>query len=92
MKVNTSVLKNMLNMVSGCKPSKVLEITNYYELDFSIEGLSLRATDGINFITVDSTIHCDEDMTVIVKADQFSKLINKTTKDMVSLKLTDNYL
>ena len=52
MKVNTSILKNMLSSVSGCKPSKILEITNYYELDFSVDGLSLRATDGINFITV----------------------------------------
>lgn len=92
MKVNTSILKDMLRAVSGCKPSKILEITNYYELDFSVEGLSLRATDGINFITINYPEQCEEEMTVIVKADQFSKLINKTTKDTVTLKLTDNYL
>ena len=92
MKVNTSILKDMLKGVSGCKPSKLLEITNYYELDFSVEGLSLRATDGINFITINYPTECDEKMNVIVKADQFSKLINKTTKDTVALKLTDNYL
>ncbi len=92
MKVNTSILKNMLSAVSSCKPSKILEITNYYELDFSVDGLSLRATDGINFITVNYPTQCEEEMNVIVKADQFSKLINKTTKDTVGLKLTDNYL
>lgn len=92
MKVNTSILKDMLKAISGCKPSKILEITNYYELDFSVEGLSLRATDGINFITINYPTECEEDMTVIVKADQFSKLINKTTKDTVALNLTDNYL
>ena len=31
MKVNTSILKDMLKAVGGCKPSKILEITNYYE-------------------------------------------------------------
>ena len=92
MKVNTSILKDMLSKVNGCKPNKILEITNYYELDFKKEGLSLRATDGINFITVNHSTECEEEMTVIVKADQFSKLINKTTKDTVTLKLTDNYL
>ena len=92
MKVNTSILKDMLRAVNGCKPSKLLEITNYYELDFSVEGLSLRATDGINFITINYPTECDEKMTAIVKADQFSKLINKTTKDTVSLNLTDSYL
>ncbi len=92
MKVNTSILKDMLRAVNGCKPSKLLEITNYYELDFSVEGLSLRATDGINFITINYPTECEDKMTAIVKADQFSKLINKTTKDTVTLNLTDSYL
>ena len=92
MKLNTGILKNMLSAASRCKPSKLLEITNYYELDFSVEGISLRATDGVNFITINHPTKCDEDMSVIVKADQFSKLINKTTKDTVGLKLMDNYL
>ena len=92
MKLDTSVLKNMLSAASRCKPSKLLEITNYYELDFSVEGISLRATDGVNFITINHPMKCDEQMSVIVKADQFSKLINKTTKDTVGLKLMDKYL
>ena len=92
MKVNTSILKNMLSATSRCKPSKLLEITNYYELDFSVEGISLRATDGVKFITINHPTKCDDQMSVIVKADQFSKLINKTTKDTVGLKLMDNYL
>lgn len=92
MKVKTSILKDMLRAANGVKPSKLLEITNYYELDFSVEGLSLRATDGINFITINYPEQCEEELTAIVKADQFSKLINKTTKDTVGLKLMDNYL
>lgn len=92
MKVKTSILKDMLRAVNGCKPSKLLEITNYYELDFSVGGLSLRATDGINFITINYPTECEDKMTAIVKADQFSKLINKTTEDTVTLNLTDSYL
>ena len=50
MKVNTSVLKDMLKAVSGCKPSKILEITNYYELDFigSTEDSKLTVKENLS--------------------------------------------
>ena len=92
MKVNTQILKDMLSKVNGCKPSNILEITNYYQLQTIDNGIALSATDGVNYITVKHEAQCDQDIDVIVKGDQFSKLIMKTTKDTVDLKVTENYL
>ena len=92
MKVNTQILKDMLSKVNSCKPSNILEITNYYQLQTIDNGIALSATDGVNYITVKHEAQCDQDIDVIVKGDQFSKLIMKTTKDTVDLKVTENYL
>ena len=92
MKVNTQILKDMLSKVNSCKPSNILEITNYYQLQTIENGIAISATDGVNYITVKQEAQCDQDIDVIVKGDQFSKLIMKTTKDTVDLKVTDNYL
>ena len=92
MKVNTQILKDMLSKVNSCKPSNILEITNYYQLQTIENGIALSATDGVNYITVKHEAQCDQDIDVIVKGDQFSKLIMKTTKDTVDLKVTENYL
>lgn len=88
MKIQTNTLKKMLNQVSKCKPNGVLEITKYYELLFNKEGLTITATDGVNQISVMSKDgKQDEEQVIIVKAEQFSKLINKTTKENVELKV-----
>ena len=92
MKVNTQILKDMLSKVNSCKPNNILEITNYYQLQTTHDGIALSATDGVNYITVKHDTQCEQDMDVIVKGDQFSKLIMKTTKDTVDLKVTENYL
>ena len=92
MKVNTQILKDMLSKVNSCKPSNILEITNYHQLQTIENGIAISATDGVNYITVKQEAQCDQDIDVIVKGDQFSKLIMKTTKDTVDLKVTDNYL
>ena len=93
MKVNTKLLKTMLGKVGSCKPTNILEITNYYELEFSDKGFIIRATDGTNYMTViDEDYTQDEVFSVIVKADQFTKLINKTTKEEVTLTVKSDYL
>ena len=93
MEINTSKLKSMLNAVAGCKPSKLLEISNYYELRFNINGFKLSATDGANYINViNRDCKSEEEQVVIVKADQFSKLINKTSSDTVNLEIKDSCL
>lgn len=88
MKIQTTTLKKMLSQVARCKPNGVLEITKYYELMFNKQGLTLTATDGVNQISVMSKDgQQDKEEVVIVKAEQFAKLVSKTTKESIELKV-----
>lgn len=92
MKLNTKLLKDMISNVNKCKPNNLLEITNYYNIVVSNNLVTLTGTDGVNYIQCNMNTKCNEDFEVIVKADQFTKLINKTTVDEVELKIKDNML
>lgn len=88
MKLNTKRLKQMLSELSRCKPSKMLEISNYYEISLSSEGIVLKATDGLNFILVTDTDSVyEDDVKITVRAEQFKKLIDKTTTETIALKV-----
>lgn len=91
MKVNTNLMKNMLSHVAKCKPSSLLEITNYYEIKVQDNILYLTATDGTNYVVAHQLVEAD-DMCVIVKADQFTKLITKTTTEDIQLNIVGNAL
>ena len=92
MKLNTKLLKDMISNVNKCKPNVAFEITNYYNIVVSNNLATLTGTDGVNYIQCSMNTKCNEDFEVIVKADQFTKLINKTTVDEVELKIKDNML
>lgn len=91
-KISTKNLQDMVNKLSRCNSNKLLEITKYYNLVVCKNGLKITATDGTNFITVmDNTVKGDE-LEVIVKADQFSKLVQRTSVDTMTFSLKENYL
>lgn len=92
MKVNTLLLKTMLGHVTKCKPNPLLEITNYYHLNAANGVLTLTATDSNNIIRTHMNIDKGAEIDVIIKADQFTKLINKTTVKNVELDIAENYL
>ncbi len=93
MKIKTTTLNKMLNQVAKCKPSAVLEISKYYELIFNKEGLTITATDGVNQISVKTKDgKQDEEQIIIVRAEQFSKLVNKTSKENIELKVKGDSL
>ena len=52
MKVKTELMKDLLSNARRVKPNNYLEISNFYELDFSDKGLKLTATDGANYLEV----------------------------------------
>lgn len=92
MKIKTLILKTMLGHVNKCKPNPLLEITSYYELKASNNVLTITATDSNNIIKTAMNIDTDEKFEVIVKSDQFTKLINKTTVDTVDLTIEGSCL
>ena len=92
MKLNTDLLKGMLNTVNKCKPNQLLEITSYYNIKASNNRLVLTATDSVNYIQCIANIKSKEEFEVIVKADQFAKLISKTTSKEIELKIDGDSL
>lgn len=92
MKVNTSLLKGMIATVSKCKPNSLLEITSYYNVCAKDKQLIVKATDGVNYIECSGEIKTDEQFEVIVKADQFTKLVNKTSSKEIDLKVKNDVL
>lgn len=93
MKVKTELMKDLLSNARRVKPNNYLEISNFYELDFSNKGLKLTATDGANYLEVlTDAVTTEEPTTLIVKADQLGKLVDKTTKEELNLIAKDSYL
>lgn len=89
---NTSKLQEMVSKLNKCGNSKLLEITRYWHIyAHAGEGVRITAMDGNNYITVmDRTVNGEAD--VIVRADQFGKLVEKTSVDKISICEKDNYL
>lgn len=85
MKLKTLKLRKMLQQVTKCKANPALEITNYIELCFKETGLVINATDSTNFISVVDDEVKGNNESLIIKTDQFAKLIAKTTKENVEL-------
>lgn len=93
MKVKTKVMKDLLDTAKRVKSNNYLEISNFYELDFSDKGLKLTATDGANYLEVTTDgVTTDEPTTIIVKSEQLSKLVDKTTTEEMTLTVKDSYL
>jgi len=91
-KVNTQTLQAMVGKLSKITGNKLLEITRYYSLVVDENGLTITGTDGNNYLKVmDATVTGDA-MNIIIKGDQFSKLVSRTTVKELKLTLRDSYL
>lgn len=89
--ISTKSLQAMAGKLNKCSTNKLLEITKYWHIVVSDEGFEMTAMDGSNYITAkDPAVKGSLD--AIVRADQFGKLIDKTSVDKVVLELKENYL
>ena len=89
--ISTKSLQSMADKLNRCTANKLLEITKYWHLVVSDKGLELTAMDGSNYITA-KDVSVKGKLDAIVRADQFGKLIDKTSVDKVILELKENYL
>lgn len=89
--ISTKSLQSMTDKLNKCSANKLLEITKYWHICVTDAGLEMTAMDGSNYITAkDPTVKGSLD--VIVRADQFGKLVDKTSVDKIVLELKENYL
>lgn len=92
--IKTSTLQSMVGKLSKCSSNKLLEITEFYLFDYvPKKGITMTAYDGGNFIKVSGKVDAEgEEFTCIINANQFSKLVQRTTKDVIKLHLTEECL
>lgn len=89
-KLNTTLAKSMVSKLSKINATKLLEITSYYHIVIDGNGMVATAYDGNNFVQVtDPEVTSKEALDVIVEAEKFTKLINKTTTETITLQLAD---
>lgn len=89
--ISTKSLQAMADKLNKCSTNKLLEITKYWHLKVTDAGFEMTAMDGSNYITAkDASVKGNLD--AIVRADQFGKLIDKTSVDKVVLELKENFL
>jgi DNA polymerase-3 subunit beta len=92
-KIPTPKMSYILSKVAkGVGKKYTLPITDYILITLNEGVLSIRATDGTNFLTVIEKDVAGEDGQAIVKADTLIKLVDKTTKQELSFSLKDSYL
>ena len=96
MKTKSDLLQKMVaKVIQGASNNKMLPITNLIGISFKDKQLKLTTTDGANIFVVKDIIHDVEDdaeFYTIVNAEQFSKLVGKTTKEYIELSNEENYL
>ena len=86
----TQSLMDAVSQLNRLAPSKLLEITRYWHIEGYAGQVTFTGYDGSNWLRF--TLEADGDIDVMVKADQFGKLIEKTTVEKVTLSPKSEYL
>lgn len=93
MKVNTEVLKGMVSKAtSGVGNNKLIPITQLMGIELKDGELSIITTDATNYLYITNQIDTDEDFSVTVYAEQFSKLVSKITSEYITLEVKNGSL
>lgn len=89
LKVKTSVLQGMVSKaLKGMGNNKMVPITTFIGIDLESNVLKLHTMDGTNFLDVIAPAKIEgEDFKLVIAADQFSKLVQKTTADSIELEV-----
>ncbi len=92
-KIETGVLQKMVQRVNpGVGNSKILPVTQYLEVKVQDGELFLTSTNASSFMCANSLVGDWEEGSVLVKADTFIKLIQRTKTDEVRLTSNSNQL
>lgn len=97
MKIKTELLKEIVSkVINGASNNKMLPITSLIGVDYKDSYLTLTTTDGSTQFIIKQKLEVpaeeDYEFYTVVNAEQFSKLVSKTTKEYIELENTDNSL
>lgn len=93
LEIKTATLSDMLGKAQkGVGNNKLLPITSFLHLQEKDRTLTITATDINNYINVIEKNVVGEDGEVIVPADQFMKLVSRTTVETIKMELKEDHL
>ena len=91
--INTEKFKEMVSRaIRGSGNNKLIPITSLMALELKDGKLTITTTDATNTLKVSKKEIEGEDFYVVVPVDIFSKLVAKTTAEIISLDLEENIL
>lgn len=97
MEIKTELLKEIVSkVINGASNNKMLPITSLIGIDYKDSYLILTTTDGSTQFIIKQKLEVpaeeDYEFYTVVNAEQFSKLVSKTSKEYIELENTDNSL
>lgn len=94
LKVKTSVFQAMVSKaLKGMGNNKMVPITTFIGIEMVKNRLCLHTMDGTNYLDVFAPAKIEgEDFKLVIAADQFSKLVSKTTAEYIELEVDEDKL
>lgn len=92
LKIETKKLQKMVGAVNKVKQSNILEITKYWHMVCTGDTLIMTGYDGNNHIRVIEENIKGKPFDIILRAEQFGKLVSKLSVEQTTLVPKDNFL
>ena len=93
MKISTTKLQSMMaKTIKGVGNNKLIPITCLIAIKAHDGVLTIVSTDGVNYLYVRENIDDKDDFYVCIRAEQFAKLVAKTTSEFTTLTIKSNSL
>lgn len=86
LKIKTDILKEMISKaIKGAGNNKLIPLTGLMELRAENNTLTITTTDAVNYLYVVQSVDIEDEFSVVLGVEKFSKLISKMTCDSVTL-------
>ena len=93
LKIKTPILKEVVNkVIKASTNNKMVPLTSLLSIKVKNGMIYAVASDAVNYFEVSAECNATEDFEVVLKGDLFSKIVAKTTSDIITLELNDNFL
>lgn len=98
MKINTKILQEMIaKSIKGSSNNTMIPITSLIGIELKDNVLTLMTTDGSNHLEISQDLESEiqdagQEFYTVVNAEIFSKLVAKTTTDVIYLTILENCL
>lgn len=93
LRIKTPILKDVINkVIHASTNNKMVPLTSLLSIKVKNGMIYAVASDAVNYFEVSAECNATEDFEVVLKGDLFSKIVAKTTSEIITLDLNGNIL